>query len=104
MWDEKNLVREDKYTNILVIGVEYETKLSGDIKIVLDGNIGKHDYKYAGKKNNTLYCNSKIFREAIRRYYVKSVLKPVSVSSIGWSELGAEHWKFKIAPKPKIES
>ena len=51
---KKNLVKKDKYSNILAIGVEYENKFSEEIKERLDNNLDKHDYQYAEKKTSTL--------------------------------------------------
>ena len=99
---KKNLAKEDKYKNILVIGVEYENKFSEEVANRLDSNDDRHDYEYTGKNNKTLTCHSKIVREAIRGYYVNSVLKDVSVSSIGWSGLGLKQWLHKIIPKPVL--
>ena len=82
-----------------MIGVEYENKFSEEIKDRLDNKLEKHDYQYAGRKA-ILQCNSKVVREAIRGYYVKSVLQPISVSSITWPGLKAKNWYYKIVPKP----
>ena len=82
-----------------MIGVEYENKFSEEIKKRLDNNLDKYDYQYAEKKHQLLQCNSKVVREAIRGYYAKSVLNPISVSSITWPGLKSTNWFYKVVPK-----